>query len=203
MKLFMYNIIFCTCLLFSLTIILSCTFDCDVVEKHKENNLILWQPNITLTWDNFKGVPDSLSEYKAMTYTQIRYNSKLFDDSVVFQVTCKFIENLSWSKDKTSKNLLKHEMLHFDIAELVTRKIRKEFLLHKSIDIFETAEILKKIHYNFTETVSDSINAKYDSDTNHGKIEEKQKEWELKIAKELVQLNKYASTKVVIKREKK
>ena len=40
----------------------------------------------------------------------------------------------------------------------------------------------------------------YDNETEHGSVSSKQKEWELKIAKELKALDAYASTRVIIKR---
>ena len=56
--------------------------------------------------------------------------------------------------------------------------------------------------YNKNLQVKRDINKQYDLETEHGKINGVQKEWEKKIALELKSLSKYASPKVV-KRFKK
>jgi hypothetical protein len=106
----------------------------------------------------------------------------------------------SWSKDKKSNSLLKHEQLHFDIAELTTRKLRQAYSTHVSYDIEATSLFIDSVFNRYSKIEFDSINALYDTETNHGIIETKQKVWETKITSELKKLEKYASTKVVIKR---
>lgn len=145
----------------------------------KEDGLILWNAETHLTWDDFQGTPDSTSSYKAMTYSRIKTKSELFDDSIVFEISCRFTCNKSWSKDKESAKLLSHEQLHFNISELITRKIRKGYLAHASKDIHKTAKILNDLYSKCVNDTLNSINNKYDTETAHGTIEKKQKEWDL------------------------
>ncbi len=167
----------------------------------QEQSNILWSPKVKLTWDDFQGEVDSLNEYKAITSTLIKTDVIVYNDNELeYDISCLFEKNKSWVKKKTN-SLLKHEQLHFDIAELATRKMRKRFLQHKSLNRDSINLMINKIFQEAT-LERRKINKDYDKETNHSLIVEKQKEWELKIAKELKALEKYSSTKVVIKREK-
>jgi hypothetical protein len=166
------------------------------------DTIILWNPLVKLKWKDFQGEVDKNSEYKAMTYVTVEINPiKLTNDTIICDITCWFEKKMSWSKDKQSVALLKHEQLHFDIAELSIRKLRKKFLAYKylfkdsinpMIDGYVNEAILEKRKLNFL----------YDSETNHSIIADKQKEWELKIAAELKSLDKYSSSRVMIKKAK-
>jgi len=172
------------------------------VDKQTKSEMILWNSATKLKWEDFKGISDQKSEYKAMTYVVVKYDFDIQNDLINIGVKCFFVKDLAWTKEK-SVSLLKHEQLHFDIAELITRKIRKDLSVHLSKNIKETQTYIDAIDKKYYNQQLDSINTKYDTETNHSIIVEKQKEWELKIAKDLKALDKYASTKVVIKREKK
>jgi len=174
-------------------------------EERRETNdsLILWNSTRKLTWDDFQGAADSTSKYKALTYVQIGLKSEQYNDSICVDVPTYFYKSLSWSKSISNSSLLKHEQLHFDIAELMARKIRKEYSNYAFIDIKQGFKDLKDIYRKYYGTEFDRYNRNYDTETEHGTIAAKQKEWELKIAKELKALNAYSSTRVVIKRLKK
>lgn len=166
-----------------------------------QNDKILWSTARKLTWDDFKGKSDEKSTYKAITSVVVDYKNELLPDKINYEVSCFFCKNIAWTKSK-SIELLKHEQLHFDIAELVTRKIRRDMIKYVSINLAETEKYVSKVNNKYFHQELDSINKKYDTETNHSINNEKQKEWELKIAKELKALEKYSSTKVVIKRDK-
>lgn len=167
------------------------------------DSFILWSSSRKLTWDDFQGNSDEKSEYKAMTYCKMSLNDSISSTAIFLNITCKFNKNNSWTKIKNSDYLLKHEQLHFDIAELIIRKVRKECSLLVSSDKDGTYAEIKKIYSKYVDIEWDSLNASYDTETSHGTIATKQKDWELKIAKELKALNAYSSTRVVIKRVKK
>ena len=169
----------------------------------KNDDLILWKATRPLTWDNFKGKPDEKSKYRALTFVEISsiplsYNN----DSIIYDIPCYFISNQSWTKSKSAA-LLRHEQLHFDIAELVTRKILSDYSTHQLNDLEKSYIILDRIFKKYGNKDRDSINKKYDSETNHGVIAEKQQQWEVKIAAELKKLDHYASSKVIVRRTTK
>jgi hypothetical protein len=139
-----------------------------------------------------------------MTYVNVSAkNIFTSPEKIDFKIVCFFKRYRSWSKLKDSESLLKHEQLHFDIAELITRKIRKGYATHISKDINETAIHIKSVFDKYYNQELDSLNAEYDAQTNHGTIPNVQKEWESKIVKELKKLEAYANTRVTILRVKK
>lgn len=171
-------------------------------QEKQEYDRIEWSSDVKLTWKDFMGKPDTLSKYKAVTFTKIRVQDEKFDDKIILNFPATFNRSLSWTKDTKSTSLLRHEQVHFDISELVARKIRKDCSQHVSYDLSLSYEFIQNTYDYYRTYCLDSINDTYDSETNHGMIKSKQKEWEEKIAKELKDLDRYAYTKVTIERVK-
>lgn len=170
------------------------------IQQEEKNDTIHWSSTRKLTWDDFKGEIDNNSEYKAITTTNLKTKSNVFTNYLVdYELYCVFEKNKSWTKSKTI-SLLKHEQIHFDISELVMRKMRKKFLAHNFSSLDNVNVMIERI---FQEAVIErrSINSMYDEETEHGTIADKQKEWEIKIAKELKVLEEYSSPRVVIRRK--
>jgi predicted secreted Zn-dependent protease len=87
--------------------------------------------------------------------------------------------------------LLEHERLHFDISEIFAREIRQavDSLRRKGkskVDIYS-----KAVHSWLS--VWDEWSDAYDEETSHGLRPSKQKEWAIKIQKDLKALAKYAT----------
>lgn len=177
------------------------TILCFSMQVSQKEELLLWSASRKLTWNDFKGNPESILDYKALTYVEIKSTPvRSNDESITYNISCFFIKNLSWSSDKKSIALLKHEQLHFDIAELATRKIREKYSNYKIQDITTARAELTSIFHMYIDKERDSVNFLYDKETNHGVIESEQKRWEKKIASELKAMNKYSATKVVVRR---
>lgn len=174
-------------------------------EKMKENiddSLILWNSSKKLTWLDFQGKIKENSKYKALTYATVELKSIRFtNDTIIYEIPCWFEKKLSWSMNKESNELLKHEQLHFDIAELATRRMRKKLQNSNPVNTKIAKELILKC-FDEEEAERASLNKEYDEQTEHGIIATKQKEWELKIAKELKSLDVYSSTRVTIKKSK-
>lgn len=173
----------------------------------KENpDHLAWSPETKLAWDDFQGIPDSVSATaKAFTQTDMHYDYKLQKDAIQVEAVCYFDRKSSWvSAKKTAQTAqqLKHEQLHFDMAELMARKIRKEIAAYTSKDIPGTQAYIDKMHEQYFRTELKTMTTAYDTETNHGSTDSKQKKWESKIAAELKKLDAFAATKVEIKREK-
>ena len=166
-----------------------------------EKRFLEWDPNQKLEWSDFTSMPDSLNQHRAMTFTKIKTKVHSYSiDSIVYDVYCYFDRDLSWTKDKSSQELLDHEQGHFDISELVTRKLRKEYAKLNISDIEPSFLKLNDLFQKYAVNEKNRINNLYDSGTKHGVVVKKQKEWELFITKELKALDAYSSTRVVIKR---
>lgn len=165
-----------------------------------KDEVIPWRADVNLTWPDFKGKPDRSSPYKAMTFSSISSNLLVFSEKELkIEVSCHFIKNKSWKKAETDE-LLKHEQVHFDIAELAARKMRQRLSLLKLKDLNQDniQARLNKI-FNTSTKEQQQMNKKYDSETNHSINTKEQKEWELKIQNELEKLNEFSSVIVSIK----
>ena len=94
--------------------------------------------------------------------------------------------------DTTQVNIKQHEQLHFDIAELQARKIRKgieDLKKKKTKDINVYSKLIDK---NLNEL--QEKNLEFDSKTLHGTLTDKEKEWEQNIARDLNVLKDFMST---------
>jgi hypothetical protein len=182
-------------------------FSISKCDEKKTVEKIEWSENKKLEWNDFKGKPDKNDAiYRAKTFSTISFDPKVEESYIIIDVTNFFNVNLSWSISKSKKQnsqwLLEHEQLHFDISELVARKIRKEFTEYKSSNLNETNNYLHGVYDRYIDTIWLEVNSAYDSETDHGTIRNKQKEWEEKIGKELKKLNKYSESEVKVRRIK-
>ena len=152
---------------------------------------VYWRPDIRLKWDDFKGPPDTLSIYGALSYSGVSYQATFFADSVQTNVLCYFIKSKSWSKYKYNDTLLRHEQGHFDITEIFARKLRKDFFEYKFNSSTARQDLqnifLKNIQQRFGETQL------YDKETNWSRNKAAQEQWNKKIKAELEALKKYSS----------
>lgn len=169
-------------------------------EKEKQQDLITWTKDYKLVWNDFLGTPMKNSNYKAMTFTKIKATPESYsEDSIVYRIDNFFNKKESWKSDSLSESLLKHEQLHFDISELITRQTRKAYGLFELSKLNgDYSEISKTFKY-YTVHVKDSLNEKYDRETKHGVDLEQQKRWEEYVQSELDKYEEYSSSIVIIK----
>jgi len=156
-------------------------------------NSICWSEDVKLTWSDFQGKPDTSGVFvnmKAATSYQLKKLFYLDGGLPNYQIANVFHKQSSWTRD-TSKLLLSHEQLHFDISELYARKIRKGISELRMKGTIEKEKYLELIKENFEEL--DVYQDKYDKGTRHGAIDILQEEWNVKVKKELDLLKKYAT----------
>lgn len=158
------------------------------------HDTIYWRATNKLKWDDFQGHPPESyltsygTEAAAATDAEIKIKIRIIGDSIYFKAYSLFIKTKSWHKSKSEK-VLTHEQLHFDIAELVARKIRKELNMLILNNLMDTALYLNKIKELMAN--QDYLDSLYDNETLHGAIDSMQMEWCKKIAKELCELKDY------------
>lgn len=158
-----------------------------------------WNEYRPLTWEDFKGKRAEDAAGDAGTVVQIKAKPYQVKDEIHYEVAALFVKNKSWT-DAQSPDLLAHEQLHFDIAELYARKIRKEIKeMQKSGDG-------QLRHYNLAieELLRESneIDIQYDLETLHGAMLARQKEWSDDIKQQLLSLENFKKEKQVISRPK-
>lgn len=166
----------------------------DSLKKEEKSSKVVvnWEKSRNLTWDDFKGTPKSHSRFAAECYWEIQY-SYSFNPSkskIHFDVFCHFNSSKSWVKQsERSPGLLEHEQIHFDIAELCSRRLRKRLTEAK----FEKASFKEDINKIFDDILieCDSIQSAYDESTNHGLNKKSQTAWIKNVNKDLKDLEPY------------
>jgi hypothetical protein len=157
--------------------------------------LLEWNEHYDLVWEDFQGKVTDATFGDAGTAVQIKAKPFKVGKEIHYDVVAYFNREKSWARDQ-SQALLAHEQLHFDIAELYARKIRKKInsLSEAGTDdvkIFNDA--IKKILLE-----SNDADEQYDRETLHGAIPKRQAEWEKKVADEMKQLQDFKKKKRVI-----
>jgi hypothetical protein len=156
-----------------------------------DKTTIFYDGKTKLVWDDFQGRPDNSVDFAALTSSGLGFNmafsSSSDGETMTINVFCGYSKPESWVKpDKKTDYLLNHEQHHFDLTYIYTQEfIRK----------LQTAEFTKK---NYEKVISKTFNdcekeleeeqSKYDGETHHSVIKDKQEEWNKKIEAELAAL---------------
>ena len=156
--------------------------------------LVPWRADYLLSWDDFQG-PCPHNNYAAETRWDYRYNSHYGPNgTITVTVTCSFDKQKSWKDPKANltAQLLLHEQLHFYVAEIFARKMRRDFknycATHRQSP--NTGKDLEQI-YQKLKTESDNYQSDYDNATNHGIKIDIQEEWRKKIIAGLRELSEF------------
>ena len=154
-----------------------------------------WNEFYKLQWDDFQGEPDKNSLGDAATAVSIKAKPFLVKKQISYDVVAIFNREKSWVRDK-SASLLAHEQLHFDIAELYARKIRKKINELKDQGVNDIKVYNAAIQELLQE--SNEVDRHYDIETLHGAMSNKQKKWNTRVKDELASLRRYGKVKRVI-----
>jgi hypothetical protein len=161
----------------------------------ESRDVIVWNEYRPLTWDDFQGKRTEDAAGDAGTVVQIKAKPYMVKDQVKYDVFAVFVKNKSWA-DAQSQELLAHEQLHFDIAELYARKIRKEIAALADASENEVKVYNRAIQHLLNE--SNEMDIQYDLETLHGAMQKKQAEWVKNVKAELTELARYKKHKQVI-----
>lgn len=158
---------------------------------------IEWKEGVRIQWSDFQGGASNYSNENQLsaTKTEITLRTKVDDSKIEHQVRCFFIKSKSWKKEGVSETLLQHEQLHFDIAELFARKLRKD--LSRKTSINDNNEIYFKGIYKNVINECIAMQLQYDRETNHSRNRQFQVLWEGAIQEKLQQLSNYNKELVV------
>lgn len=150
---------------------------------YAQTDSIRWSPDTLIKWTDFTGTLDSTSTFDAHLEAWVKYTYHYTHKGdvyhVTFKVDCFCLQQKSWSiSGKQNDALLKHEQLHFDIEELVARGLF--IALNEQI---YSANLKAEIRQIFDREIEagKEMQLKYDTQTNHSKIKDKQIEWEQRI----------------------
>jgi hypothetical protein len=159
---------------------------------------IVWDKAHKLRWGDFQGGPDITSDGEAAAVTGINLNTFSWTaDSVKIGVTATFNRKQSWTKSKENFTILAHEQGHFDIVEIFARKLRKDLkalLVPEAVFAAKIPGMRSRIDLQ-----KEAYQEAYDKETDHNKDQVYQDKWYRKIAHDLLALNAYSDTLVVIR----
>jgi hypothetical protein len=160
------------------------------LSQTKQGTIIYWSKDNKLKTCDFRGlVPDSVNGNNvAISMVQIKPEAFIDNKLPNYKIVTIFYKSGSWMKD-SSKSVLIHEQLHFDIAEYFARKMRKRIAeLRNSKE--RNANVYNNVFIELWKEC-DKKSDEYDKQTIHGINSIKQKEWNKQIAKELDKLKKF------------
>ena len=157
---------------------------------------ITWSKTNRLSWKDFrapkdyKQPKDSSVAFTNCGITYLVSKSNNPKAKVEIHVKAVFDQSKSWKKsDNPGNSVLEHEQLHFDIAEVYARKIRKMI----GQKIVTTADFDSHFKKNFDRLYSEYLDfqKKYDLETKNSRNFEKQSEYNALIKEMLQELATY------------
>ncbi|MEO7768663.1 MAG: DUF922 domain-containing protein [Ferruginibacter sp.] len=157
-------------------------------EGTNNNNMINYQPEQLLGWEDFKGKPIEASDAAALTNAgfgvKLSFRSIENTAKLLIAVNCSFSKRESWVKsgNKTAY-ILNHEQKHFDLAFIHTLQFIKN-LRNADFTTTNYAALIEKIYNHAAEELGTAQN-QYDAETSHSRIPERQVEWDQKISRQL------------------
>lgn len=153
-----------------------------------QDDTIPWKKNYKLKWSDFRGSPMAGNDFAALTSYSLTYSMMQSGKGLVTKVDCEFDKKKSWGRIRND-SILAHEQLHFDIAELFARKIRKRFAEYEfSKKTFQ--QDLKTIYLNEIKACS-MYQQLYDLESEHSINRKGQRKWDTKVRQELDALSAY------------
>ena len=175
-----------------ISIFLSFISEKGVFSQEVGKNILIWEENSKLSWDDFLGdkklIDIGSQKVKAISATNIKFSINGGCESPI--IYAYFDRDLSWKVD-TSQALLMHEQLHFDIsgycAKLLSQEV--ESLCRKGCS---DVSLFKQAYMNIME-IGEELHRQYDIDTKHGVDVDKQNYWNKKVERLLNEVRRVPS----------
>ena len=149
-----------------------------------------------ITFANFRGLEffqNTLYGNEHFAYVKTTMDYEFENDSIRIESFFHPSSSYVYNQNAFSKDLLTHEMYHFKITELYTRKAKKEIKELQKTSKNKIKEIIGKIEIEERE-----YQYKYDDETFHSYVLGKQKKYEKTIDSLLNLYNNYKNSKVKI-----
>ncbi|MBO2031806.1 DUF922 domain-containing protein [Siccationidurans ginsengisoli] len=153
---------------------------------------IRWSATRPLTVADFKGRPRPNQGHAALTSANINTGATCRGNIFAGTAQASFDPASSWVREPRTITpaLLRHEQLHFDIAEVYARRLRQQLAaMHTTCDrLGTTFDRISQAAYAAWQEAEDA----YDRDTNHGLQHERQAQWEVQVRQQLQELAAFA-----------
>jgi uncharacterized protein DUF922 len=148
-----------------------------------------WSVDRRLVWSDFQGTPPSEGREGAKTTYALYSAWKCRGDAFQFRVVAGFRTAQSWVKPAVlkdsvqSRTILAHEQVHFDLAEVHARLMRRYFAGLTGACRKSDAQLTA-----LAQRLEDEASAeqrRYDTETNHGLVADRQAQWSLQTRRRL------------------
>lgn len=154
---------------------------------------LTWSAARPLTVADFRGRPGTTEQHAALTSTTIDARGGCHGDQFSAEVRAVFDPATSWVREPATITgaLLRHEQLHFDLAELYARLLRLRLVATKApcAQFKATFSRISRALYAEWEREQN----RYDQETRHGLDAARQAFWERQTSVRLQQLAAYAA----------
>jgi hypothetical protein len=156
-----------------------------------------WAAKRPLTWTDFKGQPPRDSPAAAETAYTLLHGVQCTGSTFEYRVVAAFRPEQSWvrpdilKRPADSTRALRHEQTHFDLTELHARRLRRYFM-----ELVAPCKASNSDLANVAERyIRDEANAqaKYDSETDHGRKTAEQTRWDKEVDGQLFSTSKYTA----------
>jgi hypothetical protein len=150
----------------------------DSTFRTSSEDMIPWQGDKRLAWDDFLCEPKVGTDAVASTSTSLGIAYQLTDGALKYHITCYFNKEKSWGLMKTDY-ILAHEQGHFDITEIFARRLNESLQNYQ----FSKRTYKKDISQIYQAIVSqkEEYQKMYDSETDHSRNRRTQYDWLEKI----------------------
>ena len=147
-----------------------------------------------LLWQDFSGIPDSSSQWAAMTHSGIRlkYEYQEKGDTTIANVMLYpyMAKGKSWYKPEGhNPYTLAHEQRHFDITAIVANELAREIKSAK-FDLVDFPTAIISMHSKYIKKL-EAMQAQYDEETAHGDNYAVQQKWNARLSDEIASLGVY------------
>jgi hypothetical protein len=153
-------------------------------------DMIPWESNKRLEWDDFLCEPKLGTDAVASTSTSLGISYQLTDGELKYHITCYFNKEKSWGLMKTDY-ILAHEQGHFDITEIFARRLNEALQNYR----FNKRTFKKDIGQIYQTIVNqkEEYQKTYDAETDHSRNRKVQYDWLERIEDLLAETAPYAN----------
>jgi hypothetical protein len=155
-----------------------------------EANMLPWESDKRLVWDDFLCQPKTGTDAVASTSTSLGIAYQLTDGQLKYNITCYFNKEKSWGLMKTDY-ILAHEQGHFDITEIFARRLNEALQNYQ----FNKRTFKRDISQIYQSIVSqkEEFQKIYDAETDHSRNRKLQYDWLEKIENLLAETQPYSN----------
>ena len=157
-------------------------------EDERNKDTLFYAYGRRLRWSDFKGKPSPSSRFAAEIFPFFAFEeSRNIENSVIkvdLNLKTYLVRSYSWVKDFARNSYtLNHEQRHFDLMKIASEQFRKN-IISQDLRVDNYEGVLSVEYLNILREMN-RRQVQYDLETKHGTDEVAQKNWNLKIDKEL------------------